>query len=145
MRWSWKGFQQDLEALLEEAKEQPVTNSWMESYLAVLEELLKAFEEKLTAELKAHKEKENMHNTYKPMDFSALVETVNKGTAVMQKTPMFVEYLGSTWRLNGLKLEIPTSGSHKLSMTLEPVDVSRSWLIAVLDASGLSFSGPQTS
>ena len=86
-----------------------------------------------------------MHNTYKPMDFSALVETVNKGTAEMQKTPMFVEYLGSTWRLNGLKLEIPTSGSHKLSMTLEPVDVSRSWLIAALDASGLSFSGPQTS
>ena len=38
MRWSWKGFQQDLEALLEEAKEQPVTNSWMESYLAVLED-----------------------------------------------------------------------------------------------------------
>jgi hypothetical protein len=102
-------------------------------------------EAELTAELKAHKGKESMQNTCKTMDFSALVETVNRGMGEMQKTPMFVEYLGSMWRLRELKLAIHMYGSRKLSVILEPVVGSRSSLTVDLETNGLSFSAPQTS
>jgi hypothetical protein len=102
-------------------------------------------EARLTAELKVHKAKESMPNTCKTMDFSALVETVNRGMEEMQKTPMFVEYLGSMWRLRELKLAIHMYGSRKLSVILEPVVGSRSSLTVDLETNGLSFSDQKTS
>jgi hypothetical protein len=106
-----------------------------------LEEAVRQREEaELTAELKERKEKESMQNTCRTMDFSALVETVNRGMEEMQKTPMFVEYLGYTWKLRELKLVILMYGSRKLSVTLEPVDVHQSSLIVVLVTNGSSFS-----
>jgi hypothetical protein len=104
------------------------------------ERWLEREEAKSTAELKARKGKESMPNTCKTMDFSALVETVNRGMGEMQKTPMFVEYLGSMWRLRELKLAIHMYGWHSLSVILEPVDVSRSSLTVDLETTGSSFS-----
>ena len=81
-----------------------------------------------------------MQSTCKTTDFQALVETVNRGMEEMQKTPMYVEYLGYTWKLRELKLVIRTTGWRSLSVTLEPVDVFRSSLTVDLETTGLSFS-----
>jgi hypothetical protein len=97
-------------------------------------------EARLTAELRELKAKESMQNTCRTMDFSVLVEMVNRGMGVMQTTPTCVEYLGSTWRLKELKLVILMYGSRKLSVTLEPVDVHQSSLTVDLETNGLSFS-----
>lgn len=109
------------------------------------ERWLEREEAKSTAELKAHKEKESMPNTCKTMDFSALVETVNRGMEEVQTTPTCVEYLGSTWRLKELKLVILMYGSRKLSVTLEAVDAHQSSLIVVLVTNGSLFSDQKTS
>lgn len=118
----------------------PPANFWTEKFNADFDALVKEAEAKSTAELKAHKEKESMPNTCKTMDFSALVEMVNRGMGVMPTTQTYVEYLGYTWKLRELKLEILTSGSRKLSVTLEPVDVSLSSLTVDLVTTGSWFS-----